>query len=148
MSKMNFASGDVFRIDIEEGGYAYGRVVRGALINFYNFRSDRPASLQEVVSKPVLFQVPVMNRAAKRWRVIGNVPLSLADATIKPRFMQDILDPTILKIYENGNVRAATRAECEGLEREAVWDPEHIEDRLSDYFSGKPNKWVDSLKLR
>ena len=62
--------------------------------------------------------------------------------------MQDILDPTILKIYENGNVRAATRAECEGLEREAVWDPEHIEDRLSDYFSGKPNKWVDSLKLR
>ena len=30
----------------------------------------------------------------------------------------------------------------------AVWDPQHVEDRLRDHFAGLPNKWVQSLALR
>jgi hypothetical protein len=40
----------------------------------------------------------------------------------------------------------ASYGECTSLERAAVWDTEHIEDRLEDYFNGRENKWVESLK--
>lgn len=138
----------MIQIDLKGDGYAYGRVINGPVINFYDLQADSDIRSQEVVTKPVLFQVPVMNHAIRRWRIIGNIPLSPAEEIVRPRFMQDILDPANLRIYENGNIRPATRAECEALEREAVWDPEHVEDRLKDYFSGKPNKWVESLKLK
>lgn len=37
---------------------------------------------------------------------------------------------------------------CKELEREAVWNPEHVESRLDDYYFGRPNKWVESLKAK
>jgi len=52
------------------------------------------------------------------------------------------------QIYLAGHIRQASRAECEGLERCAVWEPEHVEDRLRDHFAGKPNVWVESLRLK
>jgi hypothetical protein len=38
--------------------------------------------------------------------------------------------------------------EVKGLERAAVWEADHIEDRLTDYIDGKENKWVKSLELK
>jgi len=43
--------------------------------------------------------------------------------------------------------RPASREECAGLEAAAVWEPEHVEDRLRDHFAGRPNKWVESLRI-
>lgn len=42
----------------------------------------------------------------------------------------------------------ATPEECAVLERAAVWDPGHVEDRLRDHFAGQSNKWVESLRLK
>jgi hypothetical protein len=52
-----------------------------------------------------------------------------------------------LTIYLLGDIRPAKRKECVGLECCAVWDPEHVEDRLKDHFAGIPNKWVQSMAL-
>lgn len=43
---------------------------------------------------------------------------------------------------------SATRAQCAGLERSAVWDAEHVEDRLRDRRAGRLNKWAESLALK
>lgn len=63
--------------------------------------------------------------------------------------MQDIIDPSQFSIYNpnNGEIIRATKEECSGLERSAVWEPEHVEDRLIDHFENRPNKWVESLKI-
>jgi len=45
-------------------------------------------------------------------------------------------------------MRKGTRKESQGLEAAAVWEPEHIEDRLRDHFDGKPNKWLESLRIK
>lgn len=37
--------------------------------------------------------------------------------------------------------------ECENLEVAAVWDAHHVEDRLRDHFDGRPNEWVESMRL-
>lgn len=148
MNRQNFAPGDIIKINLGDGAYAYGRVISGLVINFYELRTTSEYPLKDVVSKHVLFQVPVMNRATKRWVVIGNIPLNQTESKVQPRFMQDIINPADLRIYEDGITRPATKAQCQGLEREAIWDPEHVEDRLNDYFLGRKNKWVESLELK
>ena len=50
--------------------------------------------------------------------------------------------PELAPLYE----RLAIAEECVGLERAAVWEPEHVEDRLRDHFAGRSNRWVESLK--
>ena len=49
---------------------------------------------------------------------------------------------------EGGVERTATQAECEGLERLAVWSALQIEDRLRDARAGRPNRWVEIVKIR
>jgi hypothetical protein len=76
---------------------------------------------------------------------IGNRPLE-HDMIAEPVFFkQDPINNRFFKYYESTTV-AATRQECLGLERAAVWEPEHVEDRLRDHYAGVTNKWVESLK--
>jgi hypothetical protein len=84
-----------------------------------------------------------------RWQKLGHA--SLSEELSKPTlfFKQDPINPKKLWIsYPDGSERKATLTEIDGLERLAVWDPDHAEERLEDYFSGKPNRWVESLKIK
>ena len=83
-----------------------------------------------------------------RWKRVGHKPISDAEARPPAKFIRDLLAPGRYRIYEDGKMRKATRKECEGLEAAAVWDPEHVEDRLRDHYAGRPNKWVESLRLK
>jgi hypothetical protein len=84
----------------------------------------------------------------RHWVVVGNAPLDDSLLNPPPRFIQDALRKDLFRIYEKGQFSPATKEECIGLEREAVWDPTHAEDRLRDHYAGRKNKWVESLKIR
>lgn len=62
--------------------------------------------------------------------------------------MQDVMNSKLFSNYDNGKIRRATKMACEGLERAAVWEPEHVEERLRDLYVGKPNIWVEQLKIK
>jgi Immunity protein 26 len=141
--------GDVVRIDLGAGFHTYARVLQEAGFAFYDCRAQNEVPIAQVVASPVLFQIAVMNHAVTkgRWSVIGHVPPDKAPIKRLPQFIQDPLRPENFSIYENGAILPATRAEAAGLERAAVWDPEHVEDRLRDHYSGRPNKWLESMKF-
>jgi len=80
-----------------------------------------------------------------RWPIIGNLPLE-SGLEIAPKFFKQDPINKAFSIYHRSQETPATLAECEKLERAAVWEPSHIEDRLRDYYSGVPNQWVESLK--
>lgn len=42
---------------------------------------------------------------------------------------------------------AVPRAECVGLEREAVWSASYIVSRLEDHYAGRPNAFAESLRV-
>ena len=92
-----------------------------------------------------------MNYAFKseKWHIIGNIELN---DNLKQRvyfFKQDMFDHSISIYYEDGIEGIdipATYEEVKDLERAAVWDPEHVEDRLRDHFNGVPNEWVKQLR--
>jgi hypothetical protein len=141
--------GDILKIELGDGTHTYARVLPEAGFAIYDARTIDELPVEGMVEKPVLFYVAVMNRAVKekRWTVLGHKALE-AGLKMPPRFIQDALNKKRFEIYEHGKIRPAIRHECLGLERAAVWEPEHVEERISDYYAGRPNKWVELLKLR
>jgi hypothetical protein len=145
--KVKHQLGDIVQIKLEDGSFSFARVLEEPLMAFYDFKSDSIPNLSEIVEKPIIFRIWVMNRAVKsgRWGVIGNIGLE-PELVLSPKFFnQGALNKNFTIIY-NDDESPATREECENLERAAVWDPEHVEDRLRDHYAGVPNMWVESLK--
>jgi hypothetical protein len=142
--------GDIVRIDLGDEFHTYGRVLDEAMFAFYDCRVKDELPIDQIISCPILFYIPVMAYAVTRgyWKVVGHAPLDDVLKNPPPRFMQDALRPEVFSIYEKGKIRPATKEECSGLEREAGWSPEHVEDRLRDHYGGRKNKWVESLKMK
>jgi hypothetical protein len=83
-----------------------------------------------------------------RWRKVAKIEVPLSLLAPQPKFIQDQFNSRKFELYVRGEMRSASRAECEGLERAAVWDPEHVEQRLQDHLAGVPNVWTEQLRIR
>jgi hypothetical protein len=150
MARKKFTPGAFIRIPLTDGSYAYGRLREFPFVTFYNFRTDEPVSdLNEIASKPILFTLAVHKSVLNSWEIIGQKPLEEHMNVPIKLFKQDIADYTKCQILDtDGNKRPAEPEECIGLERDAVWEANHVEDRLLDTFLNRPNKWVESLKVK
>jgi hypothetical protein len=140
--------GDILKIDLRDGKYAFGRVLEDPLCAFYDLHSETVPDLNYIISRPVLFKIWVMNYFKDAgWEVIGNHPLEAA-LEVVPKFWKQDLISKKLSLYRKGEEWPATVTECEGFENAAVWSTCHVEDRLRDHFAGRKNKWVESLKIK
>jgi hypothetical protein len=147
------------RVPLGDGTVGWGRQLRSVRVEFYD-RFDAEIDAEQVDPRDVTlcrgaFTIAVMDRAFRRtsgWALLDVVPLSeKEEAEVYRSFKQD--PRGALSIYwetPDGSYGedSATRAACEGLERSAVWDPEHVEDRLRDHRAGRTNKWVESLAVK
>jgi immunity protein 26 of polymorphic toxin system len=158
-ARANRAPGRVVRIDLGKGRCAYGRALNKPTVEFY----DRPGKTEEVVdlielvSAPVIFRIAVMDYAFRRhggWELLHVVTLTQQERTRVEHYAKQDVFTNAISIYWKDPISGsygetpATFAECQGLERCAVWDPNHVEDRLRDHFDGRPNIWVESLRLK
>ena len=150
MKRQTRQLGDIVRIDLGDGFHSYARVLEEALFAFYDSRTEQAPPIDKIIALPVLFIVPVMRYAVTRgrWKVIGSMPLDVSLSNPPPRFMQDALNLNSFSTYHKGKIRPATMEECVGLECEAAWDPDHVEDRIRDHYLGRKNKWVEPLKIK
>ncbi len=150
VKKQKRVVGDVVRIDLGDGTHTYARVLGDAAFAFYDRRVKEELPTARIIGSSILFQIPVMHYAVKKglWAVVGNEPLDESLMNPPPFFMQDAFNKEVFSIYERGQIRPATKAECTGLERAAVWDPEHVVDRIRDHYAGRENAWVISLRIK
>jgi len=81
-----------------------------------------------------------------RWPKVGKMPIGPELSVSVDRFSQDALDPTKFSLWNGDRNWSVSREECEGLECAAVWDPNHVEDRIRDLADGVPNKWLESMR--
>jgi len=136
------------KILLGEGTHTYARVLPDASFAFYDSRGTEEMEIDRIVDLPILFFAAVMDSAIKtgRWTVVGHI--SRDDGLrAPPKFIQDPLDKNRFRIYEDGQMRPATRQECLGLECAAVWEPEHVEGRLRDHYAGRKNEILASLGM-
>jgi len=151
MGKRIPKEGTLLRINLADGSDTFARVLGQSQMAFYDQRiqHDEPINLSQVYESRILFVVTVMKSTltSGRWKVVDHLPLE-ADL-LKPReyFIKDRMTGRY-SVYQSsiGSVRDSTFAECENLEPAAVWEPEHVEDRLRDHFAGRQNRWVEQLK--
>ena len=147
--KTNRCTGDILAIPLGDGSFAFAQVLRDPLLAFFSLRSNVITHADEIVQSSVLFVVPVMNYAIRDgvWMVVGNSAIG-SSLQKEPLFFKKDAVSGDLSIYKDSTAEEwpATKEECLGLECAAVWEPEHVEDRLRDYFAGVPNKWVECLK--
>lgn len=141
-------AGDVVEISLDTHGLvAYAVILESP--KFAVFDGREVSSVEEALKRHPMFYVSVMHRAVTsgRWTVIKVKPDVVPALKALPTFIQDPIHREKFQIYERGTMRPATRAECEPLERTAVWDPEHVEDRIRDAYAGLENKWLRSLQI-
>ena len=142
--------GTFLRIPLDDGSFGYGRVLADPYMAFYNYRTAAPESdLGVIGSKPILFIQSVRIVNATRWVDIGAMELDGDAAKPVVRFMQDLADFRKCTIFDTaGMEREANPEDCIGLERAAVWEQHHIEQRLLDTFMGRPNAIEEHLRVR
>jgi hypothetical protein len=129
--------------------YSFAQMLEEPEYGFFDVRSTGEVPRKEVVSCPVIFRIWVMRSAHSqgRWLKVGKAELLANLRAPVLRFNQDPIHPDQIRLtYDGCDGPLATISDCEDLECAAVWDPDHVEDRLRDYFSGLPNKWVLSLR--
>lgn len=140
--------GKVVKVPLDDDGLAaYAVILKSP--KFAVFDGREVSSVEDALKRHPMFYVSVMERAVTsgRWSVVKVNPDAVPALKAPPTFMQDPINPEKLQIYEGGVIRPATRAECELLERTAVWDPEHVEDRIRDAYAGQENRWLRSLQI-
>jgi len=153
LPRVRFRPGMIVRVPVDEETHTYGRMLSASpFMAFYDCRAIEELDLSVVVSRPVLFVLATeFERPIDegRWVRLGVVPLAQADVPIPPQFMQNIGDPTDIQLIDHlGNVRAVSPDECEGLERSAVWQVEHVEERIADHYAGRVNGITQRLALK
>jgi Immunity protein 26 len=140
-------AGAVIRKKLSDGSFYYACLLEFPWVAFYHHRSRLPEDdLVAITKRPVIFTIAAHKDllAKDQWQTIGHVPV---DGSLQPPAAQAIWDdPDNCQIIDaEGDMRPATPEECAGLEPAAVWEPEHIDDRLRDAFAGRPNRWLDEM---
>ena len=147
--KQRRKNGDIVEIVVDNKKY-FARVLENPLFAFYDIQVELDVLVlcEDIIMKPVLFKIDVMKYAITggRWKVIGNLPLS--DDLLEPPvfFRQDALNDELFLYYADGTEAPASFEQCAELECAAVWDPQHVEDRLVDHYHGRPNCWYESAR--
>jgi hypothetical protein len=154
MAKQRRTKGSILEIKLDNGTFAYAQDV-GVDILFFNFFSNTPLDKNEIrilSDKLPLFFLGVYNDAitSGKWKKVGKLPIKQGHQIVPLKFIQDSLNPNNFEHYDpnTGKITKASKEECEGLECAAVWEAEHVEDRLRDYRNRKPNKWVEQLAIK
>jgi len=144
--------GDLLAIPLGTKRFGFALVLENPLLAFFDCcHATEEADVASILTCPVVFKLWVMKNAmtSGRWLPIGHCHQIPAALLNDPWFFKkDPISGCLTITRDGGSGKTATIDECQGLERAAVWDPEHVEDRLRDHFAGVPNKWVESLKCR
>jgi len=148
-AKQRRTVGAVVKIPVDDY-FVHAQILPEADMVFYNTKDKGDLAPDEVVSSKILFRAAVNHDAILdgRWMKTGKAPLSQEHTQPVRRFIQDALNPDRFEIYLGGEISPATREECVGLDRCAVWAVNHIEDRIRDHYNGVPNVCVEQLRLK
>lgn len=153
MSKQRITKGSIHEINIDNVYNIYTQVLSNSEYAFFDFKTkDHLADLEVLENAPILFIIAVHKSAIAegRWPKVGKLPIRNELTVLPMNFIQDSLNPSFFELYNpnTGEITPATKEECLGLESAAVWEANHVEDRIRDHYNGVTNASVEALKIQ
>ena len=122
--------GDVYTISIPNGKYAFARTFNDACIAIYKHIGDTAEDIPS--TEDYQFTVGVYKDILRsgQWPIVESRPFKNEEEAWPPPMCT--IDPISgeYSIYHKGEFRASSKTECEGFEEAAVWEAEHIIDRI------------------
>lgn len=153
MKRQRTTPGAILEIDIDGQYYVYAQILEKGGCAFFNYKTNKKLTDFSVLADtPILFILAVYRDVISQghWLKVGKMEIR-EDLKIQPmEFIQDTVDPQVFRLYNpnTGEMISAKREDVLGLERAAVWEAYHVEDRIRDYYNGVPNVWVEQLKIK
>ena len=153
MTRQMITKGAILEIHIDNKYYCYAQILEEGGYAFFDFRSNiKILDFTILLNVPILFILGVYSNVITQghWLKVGKLEIR-KDLKMQPmQFIRDSLNPGNFKFYNpnTGEITPATKEECKDLECAAVWDDEHVESRIKDYYNGVPNVWVEQLKIK
>lgn len=122
--------GDVYAIPLPNGKFAFGKTFKDACIAIYKQLSD--TLIDTPKTEDYQFTVGVYKDVLQsgQWSIVDSRPFKNDDEAWPPPMC--VIDSISgeYSIYYKGEMRTSNKSECEGLEVAAVWEAQHIIDRI------------------
>lgn len=153
MKRQRITIGSILEINIEGKYYVYAQILGKAAYAFFDYKSsEKLTDFSNLQKTPILFIIAVYNDVITSgyWPKVGKIEIR-ENLRVQPmQFIQDPIKPDNFSLYNpnSGEIVPTTRDKIKGLERAAVWEASHVEERIRDYYSGVPNIWVEQLKAK
>jgi hypothetical protein len=138
--------GTIFEIDLGSIGRAYAVRSAGNDVAFFDYLSHEVPLLELLVSRKILFRLNVAydELVSGHWPIVGHVTLPETLAQPAAYWNQPVGSNDVF-IYQQGTLQPAARDDVRALEPLVIWFQSHAEQRLRDYFEGRPNKAIQYL---
>ena len=154
MKKQRITEGALLEINIDDQYYVYAQILRNGLgYAFFDYRTTNKITDFEILNQAnILFILMVYNDVITigRWMKVGKMPIRKDLLVLPMKYIQDAQNPDFFELYNpnTGEITKATKEECLGLECSAVWEAEHVESRIIDYYEGRKNIWEEQLRIK
>ncbi|MRX27279.1 Imm26 family immunity protein [Kangiella sp. HZ709] len=151
MKRQRKIPGMIVEIILEDNAYSYAQVLEDSMA-FFALKSEKPLKKNDLLKlndSELAFFTTVYDDVITKghWLKVGKLDIRDDFLELPMKFIQDSISGDFELYNPNtGDITSSTYEECKYLECAAVWEAEHVEDRLRDYFNNTPNKWVESLK--
>lgn len=127
--KVKIKKGDVFQFKLPNDKYAYGRAFDDTTFGFYKTITDNPDKIPEI--DEYFFVIWLQSEVIEdgTYPIIGNKPFRTEEEGTPP-LMGGVHELYGYAIYEDDDIRKATKEECQGLEPMAIFDIDSVIDRI------------------
>ncbi len=125
--------GDIIAIPLGKLGFGYARSYRDVTLGIYDYVTPQIESLENIVDNKIAFFVSYCdpNPHDMDWIFLGKQRFSHPEETWgPPTYIQDVLNPNEFRIYHKGIMRNASKSEVMELEKQQLFFPEHIRERI------------------
>ena len=147
--RQKWSKGALVQVPLGGESYCYAQMLSAPEYAFFDSRDLIDPTPKEIISQAVIFRLWVMRYAHSkgRWLKCGKASVPDFLQSEVARYKQDAITGE-LSLYLDCQEEPATVEDCKGLECAAVWDPEHVEERIRDFYQGRKNIWVESMAIR
>lgn len=148
MRRQKITIGSVLEIPINGEYYIYAQILEKSNYAFFDFKfKEQLTDFNILNEKPILFIISIYSHIINKgeWLKVGKIDIREELEVLPMNFIQDVLNPNSFEFYNpnTGEIAPATKKEIIGLERAAVWDKNHVEDRIKDFYNKVPCVWLE-----